>query len=483
MPRVSAESASSENTIPRKKHVNIVITCEKTPDGKKYYRPMLIFPSNNDDWMTSNTAYFQTTGSSNAKGSNLISNPDTSDVFRGSWLPTTGQILKPVDEHKSGWIMKLSHIGHKFHENNPMGLGSLKFNCVWLYLMLHELGYYKKLYDMIGADYPTETSIKNYSTKMLQTKIIFGINFIVLAINNFVKKSDPRQIREFCQEYFKIYYLITFVTSYFITWEQFQRSAQIGEGIWKSKTVDFDVNEYKAVFPDGLSVMADYSDIRNFVLSHSFDADTNTFHSIKKLSKINVAVNIDALIQDEEYVDCEIDKTIQDAYVSGYLKAHDAFVDAPEGYEEWVKRGTRHKLFGNHLNNVSFAIYPIHLSTSLFPYNSVVSNLERSIREKNAPKPSIPLERKFDPKTFVMPNAFSFMTNFPKYEAPKKEEPKVPEIPKVPEMPKTRTRRKRSPTPSPDRQGGQSPTSPDLRHVKGGKTSTTTSTRVLRSRK
>lgn len=449
MPRVSAESVSSENTVPRKKHIDIVITCEKTPDEKKYYRPMLIFPSNNSDWMTSNIAYFQTTGSSNTKGSNLISNPDISDIFRGSWLPTTGQILKPVDEHQPGWIMKLSHIAHKFHENNPMGLSSLKFNCVWLYLMLHELGYYKKLYDMIEADYPTELSVKNYSTKMLQTKIIFGINFITLAINNFVKKSNPQQIREFCQEYLKIYYLITFVTSYFITWEQFQRCAQIGDGIWKSKNVEFDVSEYKAVFPDGLSVMADYSDIRKFVLSHSFDADTNTFHSMKKkLSKINVAVNIDALIQDEEYVDCEIDKTIQDAYVSGYLKAHDAFVDAPEGYEEWVKRGTQHKLFGNHLNNILFAIYPIHLSTSLFPYNSVISNLERSIREKNAklltPKSIIPLERKFDPKTFVMPKFPWTKPPLPKVAPPSP--PLSEDLPKEPSpKAKTITRRKRSP--------------------------------------
>lgn len=383
MPHVSAESISSDNHAPRKKHVDIVLTCEKTMDGNKYYRPMLIFPSNNDDWMTTNTAYFQTTGSSNAKDKNRISTPDISDVFRGSWLPTTGQILKPVDSHSTGWIMKLSHIVNKYYTNNPIGMGNMKFNCVWFYIMLHKLGYYKKLYDMIGADYPTESSVKNYASKNLQTKMIFGSNNILFSIDNFVKKNNSEQIREFCQEYLKIYYLTSFVSSYFITWEQFQRCAQIGDGIWNSKSIEFDVSDYKAVFPDGLNVMAEYSDIHTFVLTHSFNTDTNTFYSIKKLSKINVSIDIDVLIKDKEYIDCDIDKTVQDAYVSGYLKARDAFVDAPEGYEEWVKRDTQHKLFGNQLKNISFAVYPLHLSTSLYPYDGVISNLEVYIREKN----------------------------------------------------------------------------------------------------
>ena len=367
MPKITALSVSSETRVPRNKLVDVIISCEKTQDEKKHYRPILIFPSNNSRWPTQNTAYFRTTGSSNQTANTLIE-PNPSDVFRGTWLPTLGPVLEPVGEYPAGWISKLDYIVKLFYENKSNKVFKqhsylLRPGPVWMHLMLDQLGYYEPLLAQLKYNARAMTSIND----LMSVNSSYDYSL-------YLKNASVHEIELFIKSSIKTYFIIKLITNYFLTWEQFQRSAQLGGGIWDfNDVVSIDVAKHPKLFPNGLDIHIMYNELRNFVLSHTFLNDTCEFKQIKKMSKINVNIDIQRLIKEQDYIDCETDSTLQDKYVCETLESNDAYM-SPENYESLTN-----PLFSSHLTGLKQTLDVVQKHLFIFPYNEIINTLSQSI--------------------------------------------------------------------------------------------------------
>jgi hypothetical protein len=189
-------------------------------DDQQVRRNIVIIPI--FSWETSHHAFFQTSGTSNV-GSN---------IYSGTWLPTTGCLNSPVHEFGTGHIVKLGPINNIHTPSNVVPAWILP----WFTFIL-SMPEYKILHTLLQNPLVNiQMNIQDMNAGELHTLIPMITGFL---------------------------HIYKFTNSYFLTWEQLQISAQISDtGFWE-----------------------EYPDLREFVLAHDWreNAFVNRATPIKRI--------------------------------------------------------------------------------------------------------------------------------------------------------------------------------------------------------
>jgi len=277
-----------------------------------------------------------------------MSDIDVSPLLANTWLPTTGPIQTPFviesdgHERKVGHILKGSDITSMYRTTRQSGdnrwdanineLYKLDFCPPWGFALFDAVGYYTEYFRLIGLPPPDTTVLKRL--RQVDTSV---------ANHIMSKMWSAGVVLPTMGLLFRYTILFYLLSKYFISWEHLQLSAQMGGGVWELTEYAWDVSALISMpmykkrgvsipgFETGVYMIPlDYSGVREFVLSHTWNPVTASFESLSNpLRHKLIETAINKAVTDSPCSPSDGAGTNTNETVAG-LRALGAYVDVPD---------------------------------------------------------------------------------------------------------------------------------------------------------